>query len=810
MKKRIVSAILVVCLMLSCIAVAGISVNAATVETEEAASSSLYTLADSVDEGVILQAWNWSYANVEANLEKLASLGFTTIQVSPPSIIKAETKGINVYYGSSGTTGWWMFYQPAGFTLNTLEDNALGTVDELKSLTSKAHELGMRIIADGVINHLGTNQGEDGTYTYNGTTYSFTDGYDENGTARDGKTILRVTAEAYKYEPEILAAEAFHPYFNTIYLENNDTVSYYISNLPDYIKYKSYGVVSSDYNQSGTAEYHSTFDQTQGSISNLPDLDTSTDVVQTAILDYFKECVDAGIDGFRIDAAKHIETPDDPVGIASDFWPNVFYGANEYALETTGEELFYYGEILNNCGIDRPFSRYLKYIEITDSSTYYGQFNAIGGSPSSYGSSYSGGMDASNAITWSESHDIYMDYYNWGQNVPTENVINKRWALAAARDNTAMYFARPSDVYSTKLGDADITGWANTEVAAVNKFHTVMSGESEYISASGSFAINERGTTGVVIVNCTGNATDINNLTMNRLQDGTYTDHVSGNTFVCKDGKLSGTMGNTGIVVLYKDNVPKVGSSVESGNYNTDTQKVKLSAKNVDYATYAINGEVQGRYESGTTVTIGSASDAYGATYELAVYGYNNDKLVAVNVYTYTKIEKESTYFVSAESSWSTVYCYAWGNGENAAWPGQAMTKLANGNWYIELDGNYTNLIFNNNSEQTADLSISESTHYVLNGTTVVSTTSNVETPNIFYPNGYEPTTPPPTNNASGYEMGDANLDNHVNISDVTTIQKYLVKLLNFNDDQLSVSDYDNSGSINIKDATAIQYALLK
>ena len=56
----------------------------------------------------------------------------------------------------------------------------------------------------------------------------------------------------------------------------------------------------------------------------LPDLDTSHPVVQETILDYWHECIDAGIDGFRIDAAKHIETKYDGE-YASDFWDVLMY-----------------------------------------------------------------------------------------------------------------------------------------------------------------------------------------------------------------------------------------------------------------------------------------------------------------------------------------------------------------------------------------------------------------------------------------------------------------------------------------------------
>ena len=53
--------------------------------------------------------------------------------------------------------------------------------------------------------------------------------------------------------------------------------------------------------------------------------------------------------------------------------------------------------------------------------------------------------------------------------------------------------------------------------------------------------------------------------------------------------------------------------------------------------------------------------------------------------------------------------------------------------------------------------------------------------------------------------LGDANLDEKVNIKDVTLIQKYVANILDFDEVQLSLSDTNKDEKVNIKDATAIQ-----
>lgn len=56
--------------------------------------------------------------------------------------------------------------------------------------------------------------------------------------------------------------------------------------------------------------------------------------------------------------------------------------------------------------------------------------------------------------------------------------------------------------------------------------------------------------------------------------------------------------------------------------------------------------------------------------------------------------------------------------------------------------------------------------------------------------------------------FGDANLDGIVNIKDVTTLQKFLAKLIDLSEENLSVSDTNRDGRVTISDATTIQKKL--
>ncbi|MCI6653504.1 MAG: dockerin type I domain-containing protein, partial [Ruminococcus sp.] len=57
--------------------------------------------------------------------------------------------------------------------------------------------------------------------------------------------------------------------------------------------------------------------------------------------------------------------------------------------------------------------------------------------------------------------------------------------------------------------------------------------------------------------------------------------------------------------------------------------------------------------------------------------------------------------------------------------------------------------------------------------------------------------------------IGDVNGDGQVNIRDASQIQKYILGVVEFDDEQLAVADTNGDGEINIRDATQIQKFLL-
>ena len=289
---------------------------------------------------------------------------------------------------------------------------------------------------------------------------------------------------------------------------------------------------------------------TQYCMDGLPDLNPANDEVQGMVLDFLKECIDAGVDGFRFDAAKSIETPEDDSSFANDFWPTVIGGAEEYA-ESKGKDIYCYGETLDSWN-GLAVSAYTDYMAITDNSWGNTLRENISSGKASISAGYDKAAAASQLVIWAESHDTYANTDGASKD-ETEAEINKTWALVAARaDAMGLYLARPEST-TQLLGVASKIGWSNAEVKAVNEFHNAFVGQSESISNENGISYVERGTSGVVLVQVAASrarATTVS-VTAKAMADGEYVDQITGKTFTVANGKITGKIGDTGIAVVY-------------------------------------------------------------------------------------------------------------------------------------------------------------------------------------------------------------------------------------------------------------------
>ena len=99
-----------------------------------------YGLKDNIQDGVILHCFDWTAAQIEAEIPSIAKAGFTAVQLSP-------------VHQKEGASSWYMAYQPYDFHIG----NSIATTESLTSLCTKAHEYGVKVIVDVVANHTNGN-----------------------------------------------------------------------------------------------------------------------------------------------------------------------------------------------------------------------------------------------------------------------------------------------------------------------------------------------------------------------------------------------------------------------------------------------------------------------------------------------------------------------------------------------------------------------------------------------------------------------------------------------------------------------------
>lgn len=450
----------------------------------------------------------------------------------------------------------------------------------------------------------------------------------------------------------------------------------------------------------GIDSYDNRWQVTQWGIG-LPDLNTSNQELQNKVIAFLNDAISLGADGFRYDAAKHIELPEDPGG--SNFWPRVLGSLSN-------QSLFHYGEVLQG-GADN-INGYANYMSVTPSSFGHNVREAVG-----FGSSknvdkakaYTTSVPASKLVTWVESHDTYANDGN-ESTAMNDWQIKMGWAMIASRaDSTALFFNRPAGggKFASSLGAAGNTLWQDADVAAVNKFHNAMVGQGEYVRTQGNeIMLVERGTKGMTIVNLGGDAY-INSTT--NLANGTYTNKASGGgTFTVSNGKITGNIGGGKIAVLYEagPQVPTISIDQQEGGFYADSIAVKVNVTNANNASYTVNDGAAVSFSSSTTATLGAGA-ALGTTFTLKVTA-TNAAGTSTKTYTFTKEDPNAALVVHyyKPSSWGTPNMYYYDDSvtptkNGPAWPGVAMTNEGNGWYTATISGwNKAKIIFNSNGNQ--------------------------------------------------------------------------------------------------------------
>lgn len=208
-------------------------------------------------------------------IPRIKRLGFTAVWISPPFVQNFVQNGSSAYHG----------YFVTDFTKI---DPHWGTNADFKTVSDCAHRLGMKVILDIVVNHTGD--------------------IIQYGTSRDYNGQVNNTA----YIPAEMA-EARAPAFLNV-----------LSNYHNMGPIKNWG---------NKGEYQN------GDFGGLDDVKTENQEVVDGFADIYSMWVnDYGVDGFRIDTAKHVD---------DQFFTRWFEAMEERTADTMaerGQKLFAFGE----------------------------------------------------------------------------------------------------------------------------------------------------------------------------------------------------------------------------------------------------------------------------------------------------------------------------------------------------------------------------------------------------------------------------------------------------------------------------------
>ncbi|MCK9171228.1 MAG: alpha-amylase family glycosyl hydrolase [Treponema sp.] len=213
---------------------------------------------------------------IRQKLQYIKDLGFTAIWMTPP--VKCQIAESN-YHGYHG-------YWASDFTK---VDPHMGTLAQYQQFVKEAHEMGLYVIQDIVVNHLGDYQQIKSDITT------------DMMKANEGK----IDSSVFYLEPKSVPYN--HPEQLPWALNNiNDITADEFKNNAFY----HYNTEISDYTNQTSMYTHSS--------SNLDDMVTESTVVRNLLRGYFRYWIDkAGIDGYRIDTALYVE-PDFFEGFIND------------------------------------------------------------------------------------------------------------------------------------------------------------------------------------------------------------------------------------------------------------------------------------------------------------------------------------------------------------------------------------------------------------------------------------------------------------------------------------------------------------
>ena len=798
MKRRTftkcLSAFLVLCMTLSCVSFSFATVGAATVDEQEKATVSANSTEDS---------FSWDNATVYFLLTDRFKNGNTSndhsynrgLDASGNVVSNIDTRGTfhggdfagitqtieEGYFEDLGVNALWIsapYEQIHGYVVGddssssfahysyhgyyvldyTQTDANFGTAAEFETMVDTAHEHGLRVIIDIVLNHAGYNSLYDmneygfGTlssgwqssyYSHqninNSTYHSF---IDYNSSSSDwakwwGSSWIRCGVAGYTEG-------------------GGDSYTMSLSGLPDFKTESSSSVgipeiLKTKWNKEGR------YTQEVNELSSYLSKKGKTQTVTNSISYWLSTWVrDYGVDGFRCDTAKHVEyaswntlkqtcvealeewranNPDKPGAdwdedfwMTGEHWDHGVY-KDEYYTQGGFDSMINFttqgGGLLASGNISNVYNGFASSINTDDS------FNVL-----SYLSSHDSTLARGSLIPTGSAFLLLPG----GVQIFYGDETNRPFVSGIPNDgNGGAGHSLRSDMNWDSIDSSVLTHWQKVGTFRNNHISVGAGSNTDLTSTSGyafGRTYSKNGVTdkiaGCIYASANTNVTiDVSSLWSDGQQLMNAYDQSSA---VVQNGKVTFNSGaNSTILIQEPDGRPLM--SVSGNATFSGSQTLTVTLEECETAKCSIDGGNKFIVQNGSSFVIGSTGYD-GDTIEVTLEA-ENEKGTSTATYTFKKVAQGSVIETTGTTApaekaklivetWdgSAPYAYVW-TGESTAlcgaWPGTKLTqKDSDGNYYIELDTTEKyNVVLNNGSgTQSGDIT-------GLSGTSTIKVTSS-------------------------------------------------------------------------------------
>jgi glycosidase/chitodextrinase len=592
-------------------------------------------------------------------------------------------------------------YYPLDFTMM---DRNMGTVEEMRQFVDLAHSQGIRIVMDVVMNHAGYGTVKDMEQ------YGFGA---RNGLTNSWKPSSGQTWHSYHGLIDYTNAGAWSGWWGNWvragisgYTQpGGDDKTMSLAGLPDFRTELTSSVGLAPLLKTKWGQETSGHDQwiVPAASSLRRDLGVApADYITKWLTSWVEEF---GIDGFRVDTAKHVEInrwkqldnsaetalakwrQNNPTKPGAD-WTDNFWMTGEVWGHGVGKS-----EYFSN-GFDSVINFSFQGSNMNSLEGFFADYAAKLNSDPTF-----------NVLSYISSHDTSL--YNRSQLVQagTALLLLPGGIQTFYGDETARPFVG-SGTTDKDQGTRSSMNWNSINTSTQSHWQKLGQFRNNHISvgagshkkiADSPYTFSrsyEKGDILDKVVVATGAAGTVDVDVSSMFPDGTTVrDAYTQNEVVVSNGKARFTAGNNGVILIENVGVnkkfPILTVSPEGGKFKTETTTVTLSVKNAESGKYTLDGSdpINGvSFTNGTMITMG-ADMAIDESLTLKLYAINENGEGTAS-YTFTKSDPNAKLqvFFKKPAGWGTpsLYFYATAPKDNEpTWATSPVMNSAGGDWYV-------------------------------------------------------------------------------------------------------------------------------